>query len=277
MKDLMKSAAARAILVVSVFLFSTGSCLAADDVDAIPKNASKSEDGLAKVPTTADIDTVRAANKIPGVEVQPNLMAQPVLDEPIKGFHPIKKIMRPVENLAKQSVILGQQVMRLEAPIASLQPSMLGLEKRMTGVQQEMTEMQAKIGGMQQQVVGARGNIKDINLNMGNVRGDLSGMRTKIVELQRPIKQLRDPIVQLQRPLEMVAQPVSDVHRQLASVDKQLSELKTLLGTVLFSIYVAAAAIAFGTPIAAFIVYKNRRKLFPNVHEADFPVAANSR
>jgi peptidoglycan hydrolase CwlO-like protein len=247
----------------------------------IPVNTSKPEEDVAKVPTAADVQTAKAASKIPGVNVDPHLMAQPVLDPPIKGFHPIKRIMRPVENLAKQSVALGQQIMRLEGPIASLQPSMLGLEKRMSKVQDEMTavqnkmmQMQVNLNSVQSQVSGVRGDMHSIGGQMNGVRGDLSGMRTRIVDLQKPIKDLRGPIVRLHDPIKAVADPVSQVQQRLSSVEGQLADLKTLLATILFSIYVAAAAIALGTPVAAFVVYKNRRKLFPHTPERDFPATA---
>ena len=244
----------------------TNSAVLAEEkaLDAIPENTSQPEEDVAKKPSAADIKTAQAASNVPGVNVPPNLMAQPVLDPPIKGFHPIKRIMRPVENLAKQSVMLGQQIMRLEGPIASLQPSMLQLEERMTGVKQEMGSMQTKLGAMQTQVAGVRGDMHSISGQMGGVRGDLGGMRTQIVELQGPIKDLQAPIERLEGPIQQVAQPVSGVQRQLADVDKNLAELKTLLSTVLLSIYVAAAAVCFGTPLAGFLIYKNRHKLFPN-------------
>lgn len=245
---------------------------------------SKAADGLAKSPSSDDIKTVKGANKAAGASIDPSLMAQPQLEPPIKGFHPVKKIMRPVENLARQSVDLGQEIMRLEGPIASLQPSMLKLDDRMNSVENQMISVQGRMKQMQGNLVNTqtevsrvRSDMGTIDHQMGGVRNDLSAMQTQIVGLQKPIKDLRDPIVRLNKPLTAVADPVSHVEKRLDAVDEQLSALKSLLATILFSIYVAAITVAAGTPIAAFIVYKNRRKLFPNSQDKDLTIATGSK
>lgn len=232
-------------------------------------------------PSQLDTTTINAANQVPGVNLAPGHMATPLLDEePIKGFHPIKRLMRPVENLAKQSVILGQNIMRLEAPIASLQPSMMSLKKEMGNVQDRMGSMQNSLGSMQTGVSGVRTDIHSVRDDIGSattaiggvrssigaVRGDLGGMRRQITLLEKPIRDLRGPLTE-------VSQPVSTINKHLSAVDRDLADLKALLSTVLASIYVAAAVIAFGTPLAAFVVYKNRHKLFPHTQDHDFPVA----
>ena len=48
------------------------------------------------------IKTAKAVNEIPGVHVQPQLMQTPAQEPPIKGFHPIKRVLQPVEELEKQ-------------------------------------------------------------------------------------------------------------------------------------------------------------------------------
>jgi hypothetical protein len=233
----------------------------------------ETQQGKVAMPNVNDTSTARAANDVPGVNAKPGDLATPILDEePIHGFHPIKRIMRPVENLAKQSVILGQNIMRLEAPIASLQPSMLGLKNEMGRVENRMGSVQGTVGSMQgtlgrvnSGVGGVRTDMRAVRGDITGVRGDLGGMRRDIASLEKPIQELRDP-------LREVSKPVSTINEQLAKVDSSLTDLKTLLGTVLASIYVAAALICFGIPLAAFMVYKNRRKLFPGTHEHDMPV-----
>lgn len=230
----------------------------------------ETKQGKVATPTALDTATARQANDVPGVNVKPGDMASPVLDNtPIKGFHPIKRIMRPVENLAKQSVILGQNIMRLEAPMASLQPSMVGLKKEMGKVENRMSSVQSTVGGMQGTLGTVSGSVTGVRSDMRGVRSDLSGMRSQINQLEKPIRDLHDPLVE-------VSKPVSTIQKQLAGLDHNMNELKTLLATVLASIYIAAGAIAFGTPLAAFLVYKNRAKLFPHTHERDMPVVASA-
>ncbi|HEY9793956.1 MAG TPA: hypothetical protein V6D22_26405 [Candidatus Obscuribacterales bacterium] len=221
-----------------------------------------------QAPTQTDTKTAQAVSSIPGVNVDPSLMAKPVFDNPIKGFHPIKKLLQPVENLEKTSVALGQQIMRLEGPIASLQTPMIGLQTKMTSVEQRMGEMQGKLSNVQGSMVGVTHDMDDIGHQMHGVRGDLGTMQTRIVQLEKPIIGLREPIT-------AVAHPVEGVQTQLATVQKELADLKSLLSTIIFVILVAAGAIALGTPVAAVMIYKHRRKILPSVKEKDFPVMVN--
>jgi hypothetical protein len=245
---------------------------------------------IAAPPTAADKKVTQSVNTVTGSALTPDQLAPPAEDPPIKGFHPIKRIMQPVEKLAKQSVQLGQQVMRLEGPIAGLQSPMLQLRDNMVSVQGSMSGMQGSIKGMQGSVSNVRGDMHTIGGQIGNVRGDLtnvrgdltavrsdlSGMRARIGQLEKPIRELKEPIVSLNKPIQAVAQPVTGVQHQLLSVEKELGDLKMILGTILASIYLAAGAIAIGTPVAAVVIYRKRRQLFPNAREKDFPVVASS-
>ena len=57
---------------------------------------------------------------------------------------------------------------------------------------------------------------------------------------------------------------------------QELHEMKGLIQLVVVMIVVSAIAIAIGTPLAAVLIYRNRRKLFPNMSDHDFPVAKAS-
>lgn len=221
--------------------------------------------GPTEPPKRNDAQTSAAVNDIPGVHTTPATFAEPQIDtSPIPWYAPIKKITRPIENISKVSVALGQQIMRLEGPIASLQPSMLKLRNEMTKVQGKMGTMQGSLTSMEGSMHGVNGSMKGVRTDIGQVRGDLGGMQRDIVRLEGPVSRLEAPI-------NRVVSPVTSVQNQLSGVQKELADLRALLATVLFSIYVAAAAICFGTPFAAFVVYKNRHKLFPHTHEHDMP------
>jgi len=208
-----------------------------------PSNAPK---GNVPLPTDsqrqkATRDTANAVNQVPGVKVSQKDL-EPPAQPPIKGFHPIKRLLQPVENLEGMSIKLEQQIMKLEGPIAGLQPPMLNLQKKMTGVDEQIGTMQGRLNGMQTEVVG--------------VRSDIAGMR-------KDIEALREPIVALRGPIGNVAKPLEAVQQQL--------------NMVLFAILIATIAIAIGTPIAAIMVYRHRHKLFPELkqeEEAKSPAAA---
>ncbi|MBU6452358.1 MAG: hypothetical protein KGS72_11300 [Cyanobacteria bacterium REEB67] len=147
----------------------------------------------------------------------------------IKGFHPIKKILQPIEDLEGMSVKLEQQVMKLERPISALQPPMINLQHKMTSVDESMTKMQSQLNTVQAQ--------------MGGVRADLKTMRGEISEL-------KGPILSIQKPLQGVSSPLEALERQL--------------DLVLLAIFIAAVGVVIGTPIAAILIYRYRAKLFPS-------------
>jgi hypothetical protein len=66
--------------------------------------------------------------------------------------------------------------------------------------------------------------------------------------------------------LGQVAGPLRDVYQEL-------HEMKALIQLVVVMIVMSTIAIAIGTPLAAVLIYRNRRKLFPNMSDRDFPVA----
>jgi hypothetical protein len=155
---------------------------------------------------------------------------------PIKGFHPIKRAMQPVENLEGLGIKLEQQIMKLEGPIAALKPPMINLQSQMTVVDDSMTKMEKRVCGVHDQ--------------MGGVRSDLAKMQGDITELKKPI-------LAIQQPLSTIAAPLEGVKRQLS--------------LVVLAIYAMAIGIVFGTPLAAVITYKYRHKLFPSKVTATLP------
>ena len=210
--------------------------------------------------------TVKGVNNIPGVKVSQKDMAPVPEEAPIHGFHPVKKLLRPVVELEKNSVDLEKQIMRLEGPIAGLQPHMLGLQNKMGHVENKMVGMQNSIQDMNGKVSNASVSVTAVNRQMTGVRGDLSSVRQDITDLRKPITDLQRPLHDLQGPLTSVSQPLRDVYKELA-------EMKQLIKMVLVTIVIGALLTAVGTPLAAILIYRNRRKLFPNLSDQEFPVA----
>ncbi|PWU02854.1 MAG: hypothetical protein C5B53_01215 [Candidatus Melainabacteria bacterium] len=204
-------------------------------------------------------ETAKAANKVPGVNVEGKDLQPPPPEEPIHGFHPIKKMLQPVVQLEKNSVQLEQQIMKLEGPIAGLQPAMLRLHNKMGAMQGHIDDVGKRIDGVGSRVNDVGTQMKGISSQMTAVRGDISDVRKEIGTLEGPIKDLHKPL--------------SEVSRPLLNVEQKLEKLAALLTTVLFAILLAAGIIAVGTPIAAILIYRNRRKLFPDMPDREFPVA----
>lgn len=211
-------------------------------------------------------ETAQAANKVSGVDLQGKDLQPPAPEEPIHGFHPIKKMLQPIVRLEKNSVQLEQQIMKLEGPIAGLQPAMLDLHKKMGTVGNKISSMQSHIDNVGDRIDGVGSRVNDVDTQMGKISGQMTAVRTDITNVSKQINKLEGPIRDLHKPLSEVAQPLS-------TVDQKLEKLAALLTTVLFAILMAAGIIAIGTPIAAVLIYRNRRKLFPDMSDRDFPVA----
>lgn len=240
--------AASLIVTLCLVFICTIDVLASTTTSPVPAAIGTSTGTAAVNQKHLDKQTVDAVNQIPGVQVKTSDMQAPDL-KPIKGFHPIKRMLRPVENLESMSIRLQQQIMRLEGPIASLQQPMLALQRRMTnfekmlgGMDKNLTGVNSQVAGVQQQINGAREEIK-------GVRSDLAEMREQIDSLKAPIQKLHEPI--------------SNVAEPLAGLDRRLVQVQGLIAGVLLMIVVSSIAIAVGTPIAAILIYRNRHKLFP--------------
>lgn len=195
---------------------------------------AKEQDIANKKAVNTNKQTAQIINRLPGAHIQAQDLAIPKEPAPIKGFHPIKRALLPIERLERNSVQLQQQIMKLEGPIAGLQQPMIGLHKKMDAVQSKMED----------------------------IHGQLTTMDGRISRLE-------PSVARLEQPLANVAGPLTEVKQELQKVE-------VLIGTVLFTIMVAAVAIAVGTPIAAILVYKNRKKLFPDIPDHEFPVAKSS-
>jgi septal ring factor EnvC (AmiA/AmiB activator) len=177
-------------------------------------------------------ETADVVNQVPGVKVDSKDL-EPPTQPPIKGFHPIKRLLRPVENLEGMSIKLEQQIMKLTGPISALQPPMISLQGKMNSVDKQLGSMQEQLTSTQTEVKG--------------VRSDIAGMRKDIQELKAPLTSLQKPI---------------------AGVSKPLEEVQQQLNIVIMAIFVAAIATAIGTPVAAVVLWKYREKLFPGIsHE----------
>jgi len=185
-------------------------------------------------------ETAKVVNKVPGVKVDAKDL-EPTELPPIKGFHPIKRLLRPVENLEGMSIKLEQQIMKLEGPIASLQPPMVNLQKKMTGVDQDLSHVNNTLGQMQDRLQSVQGEVK-------GARGDIETVRQEIVSLKEPIEQLRGP---------------------LSGVAKPLEALQAQLNMILMAIVITAIVVAIGTPLVALQIYRNRHKIFPEMHDRE--------
>src|ERR1700679_2565660 len=113
--------------------------------------------------------TASVVNQVPGVRVAPGDL-EPPQSAPIKGFHPIKRLLQPIENLEDSSIKLEQQMVKLEGPIAAMHKPMVGIKDKMSDVNSTMNQMQDQVNGVDGQMKG--------------VRSDLAKMHSEITRLK---------------------------------------------------------------------------------------------
>ncbi len=235
-------------MVLSLPLSAKANDFAKDRLEsnATPTTDASNDANDAKV-DQYNADQAQAINKIPGENVSAADLQQ--AKKKHLDLNPVDWVFAPVIKMEKQSVILQQDIMKLVGPIASLQPGMLGLEKRINSVQDQMGTVDGKLGHVQQQMTG--------------LQSDVKAMRNELSQIRRPVSELKQPILDIK-------DPITKMSKHLAGLDQELRDLKILLGFILTSIFVAAAVIAMGTPLAAILIWRNRAKLLPapKPHEA---------
>jgi hypothetical protein len=169
--------------------------------------------------------------------------ANATVAKPIRGFHPIRKALAPIENLEGQGIKLEQDIMKLSGPISELQPSMVKLDKTMISVESQMGKMQTELASTYAEVAGAR--------------KDIAGMR-------KDVHSLKVPVISLKRPIEQLSGPLAGIKQQLCIIT--------------WVIFASAVAVALGTPLACVLFWKYRARLMPKISkELEAPVAAAER
>jgi TolA-binding protein len=189
--------------------------------------------GPASVAVEASSTPSRAITVSPAVadNKATTTVSAPATTGPIKGFHPIKRALQPIENLEGMSIKLEQQIVKLEGPISALHAPMVGLEEKLNEVDGTMEKM--------------HGQLSSVNGQMTGVRSDLAKMRSEIADLKGPILAIQ--------PLIKVAHPLDTIKQQLV--------------WVVVAITVASLGVVFGTPFAAVLIYRNKEKFFPSAAE----------
>ena len=168
-------------------------------------------------------ETAARVNALPGEKVDPRELLYP----PIQGFHPIKKLVKPLTNLESTTEKLDAKARGLEQPISNL-------NKPMVQVQQRVVSVDKGVG--------------NLTHGIDRVADSVSGARQDVAGVRQEIANLRKPVCALQKPVEAVAHPLMAVQQQL--------------NLILLALFVGILIVSFGTPMVAILLYRNRRKLF---------------
>lgn len=216
--------------------------------DETPRSTGHAHDEkvehAAKKQEKADQAMVNAANKIEGVEIDPEIFKAEKKGFTLGKLNPTRWIFKPITDIGKQVVHLEKEIMRLQAPIASLQKPMSELRDDMTRVKSEMNDLQTDISG----VGGA----------MGDVDGRLARIESQLGKMYGPVVTLKDPVVALK-------EPVVGVNQEMTTLKADLKDLKDVVSLTSTLILVAVVAVGIlvvvGLPLGTALVWKHRRAI----------------
>ncbi|HEY9788656.1 MAG TPA: hypothetical protein V6D17_24930 [Candidatus Obscuribacterales bacterium] len=234
--------------------------------------ANVQSSGAESVPATADNQSTASiqagasstSNPISGTvtrtvrpgEYQPTAKQLQEWNKPIKGFHPIKRIVRPIWKLRQEAMELQDHIVALQKPMNGLQPAFTSLEGKMAGVDMRMSKVMDQLAGVngslsqltQQMskiddelptvVTGVREDIhemvkvrQDIQ-EISKIRADIHQMGTQMRRLEVPLKQLQAPMAAVIKPLSSVESHVSGVSSQMSGVQSQIADMQQEVGVM---------------------------------------------
>lgn len=152
-------------------------------------------------------------------------------------------------SVGDQMTAMFTQMGKVGERMGAVQAQIGGVGVKMDAMEHRLHSVGDKMKGMHEQLVNVQGQVKQMEVGMTGlrddlkaIRSDLTAVRTQVNGLQRPIEQIRDPLLEVAGPLE--------------GLGKRLDRLQAIVSDVLKCIVLAAIGIAFGTPIAFFVMYK---------------------
>lgn len=164
---------------------------------------------------------------------------------PIKGFHPIKRMMRPLWKLRQEARSLEGNIMDLQKPMSGLQPAFASMESRMGGVQDELKSMGKELSGVNgnlHRLSGDLTHLKELSPTLVRVSDELQslsgithdlkelkGVRSDIRTATGHMQRLQDPLADLKGPLTSVTKPLATVQDQLTTVNGKVVRVHTQL------------------------------------------------
>ena len=176
-------------------------------------------------------------------------------NQPIKGFHPIKRMLRPVWKLRQEANDLQKDLQALQKPMNGLEPAFKSLEGKMQGVEGNMGGLLKQLGGMNdtmnrlsldlpkiyhisedlgqvhhdlQDVINLHKDIREVT----KVRSDIQDMSVKMRRLEGPLNQLHAPLISVLPQLKEVQSSVGTVSERMVNIQTQVGEMQGQLATL---------------------------------------------
>ncbi len=152
---------------------------------------------------------------------------------PVKGWHPIKRLLRPVWKLRGNAIAIEKKLEAIEVPVTKLQPSLISIDSKIADVNGNMTEMQDKLSGLNGNIPALNNNIAVFQAHidaLGHDVRNVSGVKKElrdVVQMRQEIRQLDAQIAGLKQPLQKINKPVNSISAPLVSMNTELNGLNT--------------------------------------------------
>jgi predicted nucleic acid-binding Zn-ribbon protein len=165
---------------------------------------------------------------------------------PIKGFHPIKRVVRPIWKLKQQAADLQENIMKLQKPMDGLQPAFNSLEGKMQGVETRMGGLLGELGSMNKniekvstdipKITALSGDLNQVHKDLQEVVGlhvdirEATKVREDLQKLNKQMKQLDKPLNSLQKPMKDLIGPLEKVDSRLTTTGARLDDVHVSVG-----------------------------------------------
>ena len=206
----------------------------------------------AKVSETTSTGTSKPPPAVPvlkGNDDAPTATQMQEWNTPLKGFHPIKSVTRPIWKLRREVLDLQGNIVTLQRPMSGLQPAFNTLEDKMSQVDtsitrisdhlgaldKQMTQMENEVSGARKEmhaVVGIRNDLREMMKvredlkEIPKIRGEMHQMGKQMKSLEIPLSQLQTPMVSLMEPIKGVHSNLSTLQQQMTSVQSQITDMR---------------------------------------------------
>jgi archaellum component FlaC len=200
----------------------------------------------------------------------------------------IMKLSGPIAGLQPCLVDLGQRMTAIGKEMGSLKDPMVEVSKQvgevrgqLRGVDRRMDKIETNISAVTQQLIPITAAIKMIYTKLPAIREQLNIVETHLEKIETPIALLPKPLIGIEQPIKNLESEVRALHSEMSGISEPLGEIQDpvgkmsqelnilhndiaklthLLNLILTAIFAAALIIAVGTPLAAFALWRNKRR-----------------
>jgi predicted nucleic acid-binding Zn-ribbon protein len=198
----------------------------------------------------------------------------------IQLTNPLGQLLPAILSLQRHGGAIDRELTGVHSDLEHVNKQLVAIPHKIDASTTNVSRMEETIKLLSQQIAEVRLSILGTYKELKQMRPDFTCVRKDIRDIHDPILRLETPIASLSKPinnldkevvglqgeishlrgpLERLEDPVTRLSLQLTDLHSELHELHNELRLILASIFVAAIIVAFGTPVAAVMIWRNKR------------------